>query len=99
MDNIINSEEEIKENDIEQNYDPLAIKKGEYEILKIIKFCQEQIIIKKRIICEKCSKEMFLEKNTVYMDNYCWRCLSNSPKHDIRVNLRNNSTFENIRVH
>ena len=41
---------------------------------------------------------MVLEKNTVYMDNYCWRCRSNAAKHDIRVNIRSESKFENIRV-
>ena len=59
MDNIINafnSEEEMNEDDTELNNDPLAIKKGEYELLKIIKFFHQQNIIKKRIICEKCSK-------------------------------------------
>lgn len=85
----------MNKSDIEQNYDPLTIKKEEYELIKIIKFVN---IIKKRKICEKCSKEMVLEKNTIYIDHYCWRCRSNAPKHDIRVNIRNDSKFENIRV-
>ena len=41
---------------------------------------------------------MKLEKNTQYMDNYCWRCRSKNPQHDIKYNIRKNIIFENIKI-
>lgn len=42
---------------------------------------------------------MKLEKNTQYMDNYCWRCRSKNPQHDIKYNIRKNLFFfENIKI-
>ena len=41
---------------------------------------------------------MKLEKNLQYIDDYFFRCRSNSPKHDMKINFRKNSIFENIKL-
>ena len=41
---------------------------------------------------------MKLEKNSHYIDVYVFRCRSNLPKHDIKLNIRKNSIFENIKM-
>lgn len=41
---------------------------------------------------------MIMEYNKQYIDNYCYRCRSKSPIHDIKVNIRNNSIFSDIRI-
>ena len=76
-DNIINnfySEEEMNENNIGLNQDPLAINPNDYEMTKTIKFFQTLKLIKDRVICTKCNKEMKIEKCLSYIDKYCWRC-------------------------
>ena len=100
-DNIINnfySEEEMNENNIGLNQDPLAINPNDYEMTKTIKFFQTLKLIKDRAICTKCNKEMNIEKFLTYIDKYCWRCRSNGPKHDIKINIKIGSFFESMRV-
>ena len=41
---------------------------------------------------------MKIEKCLSYIDKYCWRCRSNGPKHDIKINIRIGSFFESMRV-
>ena len=41
---------------------------------------------------------MKLEKSNLYIDNYCWRCRSSNPKHDIRINIRAGSFYEGMRI-
>ena len=41
---------------------------------------------------------MKLEKNSHYIDEYVFRCRSNVPKHDIKINIRKNSIFENMKM-
>ena len=41
---------------------------------------------------------MNLEKNLQYIDDYVFRCRANNPNHDIKINLRKNSIFENIKL-
>ena len=43
-------------------------------------------------------QKMKLEKNKNYIDNYCWRCRVTSPKQDIRINIRDISVFEGMRI-
>lgn len=37
-------------------------------------------------------------KKSHYIDDYVFRCRSNVPKHDIKVNIRKNSIFENMKM-
>ena len=96
--NSFNSEEDILEEQLIQNFDPLAIKSEDYHILKIIKYFQELKHIKQQVVCHICLKEMKLEKNNLYIDKYCWRCRAFNPKYDIRINLRAESFYEGMRI-
>lgn len=78
--------------------DPLQIKKEDYEISKIIKYWQETHMFHKTFTCPKCSTIMKLEKSNQYMDNYVFRCRSKQPNHDIKINIRSKSSFENIKI-
>ena len=82
--------------DIEQ--EPLSIIKKDYEILKIIKLLQKKGLLKENIICEKCHKIMKLVSNNKYIDNYAWRCRGTIPSHDITINIRKDSIFEDIKA-
>lgn len=96
MEDIVNgfsSLEEENEKSIEENPDPLAINPADYEDLKIIQILQNQNLLSKDIVCVKCKKIMKKEKNYQYLDNSCWRCRSNNPSHDIKLNIRINSLF------
>ena len=96
--NSFNSEEDILEEQLIQNLDPLAINSEDYQILKIIKYFQELKHIKQQVVCHICLKEMKLEKNNLYIDKYCWRCRAFNPKYDIRINLRAESFYEGMRI-
>ena len=41
---------------------------------------------------------MQLVKNEQYIDKYCWRCKSNAPKHDNKINIRTEFLFEGMRI-
>lgn len=41
---------------------------------------------------------MNLESNITYMDGKVWRCRSKVGKHDVKINIRENSVFENINI-
>ena len=45
-----------------------------------------------------CGLILKLEKNSHYIDDYVFRCRSNVPKHDIKVNIRKYSIFENMKM-
>ena len=41
---------------------------------------------------------MIMEYNKQYIDNYCFRCRSKSPNHEIKENIRKNSIFSEIKI-
>ena len=55
-------------------------------------------ILCENINCSICGLNMKLEKNSQYIDEYVFRCRSKYPNHDIKINLRKNSIFENIKL-
>jgi len=92
------SEVEESEESMDVEPEPLSIKKEEFEILKIIKLLQKKGLLKEYIVCEKCQKLMSLVSNNKFIDNYSWRCRGNFPAHDITINIRKDSIFEDIRA-
>ena len=86
--NAFDSEEDINIEEMNRNNDPLQIKYEEFKILKIIKYFQQIKLIKQYIQCQICLSNMQLVKNEQYIDKYCWRCKSNTPKHDNKINIR-----------
>ena len=100
MEDIVNgfsSEEEENEEPQNEVVDPLAINPADYEELKIIQLLQNKGMLLKEVICNKCNKKMKLEKNAIYLDKFCWRCRSQNPLHDIKLNIRKNSIYEDIK--
>ena len=41
---------------------------------------------------------MILESNINYMDEKVWRCRSKINKHDVKINIRENSVFQFINI-
>ena len=41
---------------------------------------------------------MILQKNKQYLDRFCFRCRSKAPPHDVKVNIRKNSIFSDIKI-
>ena len=41
---------------------------------------------------------MKIEKCASYIDKYCWRCRSNGPLNDLKINIRVASFFDGIRI-
>lgn len=78
--------------------EPLLIKYIDYEISKIFSYFQELKPIKPRKQCFICLNEINLENNQTYIVNCCWRYRATSPKYDIRINLREGSVFEGMRI-
>lgn len=42
----------------------------------------------------KIGKQMKLENNQIYLDGKIWRCRSNTPYHDLKINIRTDSIYE-----
>ena len=87
-DNIIN--DNLNEN-APNIYNPVTF---QTEIL--IQFFQNHNILKKNVFCSQCGKLCKFVKDNQRMDKYVWRCRGNHPTHDIKINIRNNSIFENM---
>ena len=97
MEEIVNgfiSEDEENENINE----PQSFKASDYELKKIISYFQDKGLLQKEFRCPECEEFMKMEYNKQYIDNYCFRCRSKSPIHDIKVNIRNNSIFSDIKI-
>ena len=97
MEDIVNgfiSEDEENENINE----PQSFKASYYELKKIISYFQDKGLLQKEFKCPECEEFMKMEYNKQYIDNYCFRCRSKSPIHDIKVNIRNNSIFSDIKI-
>lgn len=78
-------------------FDPLAINPADYEELKIIQLLKNKGILLNEVICDKCNKIMKLEKNSIYLDKFCWCCRSQNPLQDIKIILRKNNIYEEIK--
>jgi len=88
--NIINNED-LNEN-ASNVYNP-----PQFQTELLINFFQNKKILKKVVTCPKCGKQCIMVKDKQKIDNYVWRCRSNNPSHDIKINIRANSKFEDNR--
>ena len=88
--NIINNED-LNEN-ASNVYNP-----PQFQTELLINFFQNKKILKKVVTCPKCGKQCIMVKDKQKIDNYVWRCRSNNPSHDIKINIRANSKFEDYR--
>ena len=55
-------------------------------------------ILQNKFIWAIYSKNMILSNNNLYADGKIWRCRGGIPPHDIKINIRTNSIFENINI-
>lgn len=78
--------------------DPLEISKEDFKNEVIINIMQSKGLLKTHIICPKCNKVMKLVNSKANVDKVIWRCRSSNPSHDIKINIRAGSIFENINV-
>ena len=89
--NIINNEELIE--NASNVYNP-----PQFQTELLINYFQNKKIFKKVVNCPKCGKQCIMVKDKQKIDNYVWRCRSNNPSHDIKINIRANSKFEDNRL-
>ena len=95
-------QEEEEENSSEEQEEGLNViniyNHNEFELDKVLNFFFNNNIISKVKFCNKCGKPMILESNKNYLDGKVWRCRSKIDKHDVKVNIRENSVFEYINI-
>ena len=48
--------------------------------------------------CPICNCNMNKVKEITFLDRECFRCKKSNPTHDIKINLRKNSIFEEIKM-
>lgn len=107
----IDLDDELKENDeeytkgllpftniIEQNSDspPNIYNPAQFQENVIIKFLQNDKVIKDRNICPKCGELMNKLMHKPSIDNLIWRCHKRSNPHDAKINIRSGSVFEDF---
>ena len=89
---------EIEEVEINEANDPFDIDINLFKVPNIIEIFQNHNIINKVILCPKCQNKMKLVGDKSYIDKFIFRCRSINPNHDIKLNLRNGTIFENIQI-
>ena len=106
IENESNEIEEKDEEDSEQdisnvisNKELLEYKPDEFQIDKVIIFLQQNNLLAKSFICDKCNSIMKLNKSKNKKDGYVWRCSKRGlNKHDIKNNIRYQSIFEDMKT-
>ena len=48
--------------------------------------------------CPQCNSLMNLVKENAFLDRQCFRCKKSYPKHDVKINIRKDIIFENIKI-
>ena len=87
-----NNNDEIN-NGPENMYNPAS-----FQAEIIIKYFQDIGILKKIVLCYKCNSMCQMVKNNQFIDGYAWRCRGNGGKHDVKINIRNNSCLEDLHI-
>ena len=88
---------DIEENENEDEY--IFYNKDYFKLDNIINILQSNNILQNNIYCSVCGNLMHLEENSSYIDKKIWRCRSKTlPSHDIKINIRKNSIFENLKI-
>ena len=55
-------------------------------------------ILKNMYRCPQCNTLMNLVKENAFLDRQCFRCKKSNPKHDVKINIRKDTIFENIKI-
>ena len=89
---------EIEDDEIKEPNDPFDIDINLFKVPNIVEIFQNHNIINKVILCPKCQNKMKLVGDKSYIDKFIFRCRSINPNHDIKLNLRKGTIFENIQI-
>jgi len=88
-----------EENEEEENLSYFKYDKKDFDKENIFQFLLENNILKNKPLCEKCQEPMNLVSNKQRVDGKIWRCKKKgSNKHDIKLNIRIGSIFENFKT-
>ena len=101
IENILNSENEYSSEENSENIKDVEnihhYKKENYKIKDIINQLMKLNILRKSVNCPNNNALMNLTDNINYKDGCVWRCVKKgNVKHDIKINIRNKSIFENV---
>ena len=90
-------ERNIMNNDNLNENPPNIYNPAQFQSELLINYFQDKKIFKKIVICPKCGLQCKMVKDIQRIDKYVWRCRSNNPNHDIKINLRAESQLEDCR--
>ena len=94
---IEDDKEEEKENIINMNQNTLYNSQI-YNFNFVYSYFKTNKILKDSFICSNCHNIMKIENNNSFLDKIMFRCRSKNPSHDIKINIRKDSIFENVRM-
>ena len=77
---------------------PLIYNPANFQPELIIKYFQSIGFIDKSKICPKCGNIMNICKRNDTIDKVSWRCHKRNPIHDVKINIRNGTIFENCEI-
>ena len=77
---------------------PIVYNPSSFQEDIIIKYFQNVGLINKEKYCPKCGDIMNICKRNYTIDIIAFRCHRRNPIHDIKINIRNGSIFENFQV-
>ena len=84
---------------INKDKPPNHYNKNEFNTEMIINILQSYNILKPNPFCDICGNIMKLSYSSNYIDGIYWRCRNKTPTiHDIKINIRINSVYENLRI-
>ena len=83
----------INDDNLNEN-PPNAYNPSQFQTELLINYFQDKKIFKRIVNCPKCGQQCKMVKDIQRIDNYVWRCRSNNPIHDIKINLRAESQLE-----
>ena len=86
----------INDDNLNEN-PPNAYNPSQSQTKLLINYFQDKKIFKRIVNCLKCGQQCKMVKDIQRIDNYVWRCRSNNPIHDIKINLRVESQLEDCR--
>ena len=83
--------EENEENILEYN-------QNKFQFEKIYQKLTDIHLLQKEFKCDKCGKTMVMVNDNSTIDKKIFRCRGNNPKHDIKINIRKNSIYEEFQI-
>ena len=98
VDNSGDQNEIIEEEESEENENFNLYNVEQFELDKILNIFFNKEIFAKYKFCPKCGNLMKLDNNKNYLDGKVWRCRTKIIPHDIKINIRDKSLFEDCNI-